>query len=343
MIRFVIEKIQDKINLSIIEAHVAGDGKSLLILMREILNNLSEIEQGVFSYTDKPMIPLKLLSKDELSKDVQVNDLIKCSFEEYNRSWEDEKRVITYEDFVKVYNQYWANHETNVKTVNIKKEILDELIISSRENQVSINSVILTAAAKELVDPSKMIVVADARPKDVNGMGNYFGGVQIESLYDLDKTFWENARYIHNQLHMQLTNRNATLIGRVFTTLLDCNLQNAILLNESGCYECKTAKAYNDIYSIEKNNISLAVSNLGSNSMTSKFGNIEVKDAKFFSPLRPGADGIMAILTVNGEMNITLGYNKDRDIDYEKLISGIEEQLVELVGDKESSYLYQLL
>lgn len=342
MARFVIEDLDSRLNLKIAVHHMAGDGKSIMILADNIMTNLKEIEEGVFTYKDKPMIPLKTLDKKFFEKHIEVSDLLKGSMEEYNNKWMNDKVVFEYEDYLKVFNQYWENHKTFVKCLKVDASTMKKLCAKSRENGVTINSVICTAATQVIAEAKRMVVIADTRPENWRGMGNFAGAIMIEGGYDSNQSFWGNAKYNHNQIHTRLVDRSQALFGNAFPALLDGSFHDAVTFNVSGAFENELAENFNNLYSMRNSDCAFIISNLGANRMDTNYGSLEVKNVQFASPMIPDANCNIGVVTNGGEMSIVMEYRKNTSIDYELMLDGVEEILNSIAEEDEIEKIYQL-
>lgn len=333
LIRFYIERLEDKVVLRVVAHHLAGDGESIFVLVREIMQNLNDMENDGVQLELKPMIPLYSYSKDELEEKIQLNNLLRFSMEEFNSKWRKEKRIYTYEDYQKNFEKFWDGHSTKVKCLKVKENTLKEASILCKKYGVSINSLILTAAVKELIDTKRIGVIVSTRPEGYEGMGNYAGNLAIDGTYDRNKDFWENAQYIHNQIHSKLGERVTALFPIVFRGVLDVNFINAVNFIGMEGYECKLANEFNDMYGTGVKELPLSISNVGVVRLTDEDSKYKVVDASVASPLVPGVNCSMGIVTVNGIMNIIMQYNEGKADDYVVMLEGVQKCLEEITSD----------
>ena len=342
LIRFVIELLEDSTVLRVVSHHLAGDGKSILILIDEIMSNLKELDEGTFSWEDKSLIPLNGFTEEFLTKKISVSDSVKDFMGHFNENWKKEKEIFTYEQYIDVFNEYWENHNVKLADIKIGKETLKSVIHLCKENEVSINSLFIAIVLKKMKEQEKVGIVVDARTEEYNGMGNYAGSVTVDAIYDKSKTIWENTRQIHEQIHGQLGDRVQTMFPFVFKGLLDCNFQDAITFQTSGCYNSLSTKSYTDQLGYDKVNLAMTVSNLGCSNLREQYGQFKIKDLSFSSPLIPGLNCIAGLITVGGKMTITMQYNPDCKTDYGKLLEYVGKQFTELAYEDnfESAYLF---
>lgn len=330
LIRFVIEDLGNKVCLRIVEHHMVGDGKSVMLLADEIIANLNDIENGCYDYLNKPMIPLQNLGKEYYEENLEVSDLLKRSIMEYNELWNRQKRIFTYEDYKGFFNEYWSRNRTSVQQLKVDRLVMEDLKKLCKRNRVSINSVLLTAAAKSLKSNKKIVVVVDAKPDECKGMGNYAGFLTIDRNYDENKTFWDNVLYNHNLVHTQLAKRSDSMLAYALSCVKDCNFDDASQLESVGCLEDEVAHSYNELYN-PKGNIGLVVSNLGADNVKTQYDRIQVKDLEIHSPINPNMGCSLCIATTNGVMNIIMEYAEELADIYETMLSGIEESLMQCV------------
>lgn len=332
LIRFIVELVKDGCYLRVVCNHMAGDGKSILILIDEIMTNLHKIDDGTFecSYDDDSIIPLLVHDKKQLESELQISELLKNSMDEYNKKWEEEKVVFNRKQYQQMFEKFWSKNATKVKSIAIHKDTLAELVHISREKNITINSILVTAIAKAFTEQKKMTVIVDTRPADYRGMGNFAGSLMLESMYDDNKTFWENAEYIHNQIHARIDSRVMTLFALGFMGLLDENFQDAKNFLEADCYESELVKAYNNLYGSGKGNLPVVISNLGVNNLASSYGKYKIEEVSFVSPKTNGIECNVGVITANDIMKITVEYGEKATMDYDAVFDDVVQQLEEI-------------
>lgn len=332
LVRFYIEKMENNhLVLRMVLHHLGGDGKSGLVLIDTIMRNLQDIAEKNFQFVDKELIPLQLLSKEYLGEKLEMSDLIKAYSDEINRKWKKEKVVFDYDDYLQMFEKYWETHNSSLKCVRIKKNVLKSVHKLAKENGVSINSVLVTAVAKYFIESEKIVVVVDSIPDGYGRLGNFAGGIAIDSTYDEEKSFWDNAIYLHNQIHACLKDRNASLFGSAMKALLDCSFYDAINYQDAGCYENELVKEYNAMFGGA--HMPLIISNIGRFSMAEQgYGRFSVEEVQFGSPKVPSADCNMGVVSVGDHMVINMEYDPECDFDFEMLLQKVAEQLYELAN-----------
>lgn len=341
LIRFVIEKIQDLTIMRIICHHLAGDGNSIINLIHEILTNLEEMEKNKFGFKSQELIPLKTYEEEELKQRVKIDAQIKNMIEQYNIRWKKEEHIFDYEEYLEMFHNYWAKHRTRVASGKISRKVINKLVSLCRENNVTLNSAFITAALRQMGDLRKIVIIVDTRPEEIQGMGNYAGSMIIQAIYDEKKNFWENVQELHEKIYRQLNDRTSTLFSLMFKSLLNWNLQDAIIFQTVGNYDSLLVKQYTDSFGYEKADIAMNVSNLGADKLNDTYGNIRIKNLEFSSPLIPGLNCIASIITMGDAMTIMMEYNEKYGIDYAQVMQGVIEEFNGIVSEADNlEYTY---
>lgn len=310
MIRFYVEPFGENVLLRVVSHHMAGDGRSIMRLIKEIMSNLKELSQGDFSFTHKETIPLDILTREYMESHLNVSDLLRCSINEINEKWKDSEKIFSVSEFQEMFDSYWENHFTSAKTIKIHKSVIERLHAACVKHGVSVNSAIITAILKEATVNHYVSVAVEARPKECNGIGNYSGSLLLDEVYNHEKTYWENVDYIHKLVHTQLADKFTGLLGCFVGALLDCNLQDALSFRANGTFKHPVVEEYRNMMGLNRESTKLAmlVSNLGAFDMKGKYGKYEVKSAQFYSPLSPGLNCNIGVVTINNTLTFNMLY-----------------------------------
>lgn len=327
MIRFIIEDLDGYMNIRMIEHHLGGDGKSVLMLFDEIIKNLDAIENGTFENEDKPVFPHNVVTQKYIENNIPLPDSLKNTLVSFNEMWKQNNTIFTNEDYLNIFDKYWSKNTKSVKTLKVDQKEMTKLVSISKKYKVSINSILMTTAAKVFARNEKLTVVADGLPEMREGMGNYSGGFGVDTFYDETKTFWENATSIHKTVHAILQDKNNIIFSWAMNNLLDASLYDAICFESTGCYKNEIAAKYNAIFSPKRH--PFLISNIG-RATFSETSKVKVEEMEVSSPMQTNFDCSLCVITVNGIMNIVMEYNKDAAFDYESMLKNIEDQIKHL-------------
>lgn len=109
LVRTYIISENQRITLLIHAHHLVGDGKSILILINDILDSLAGK-----SLTYKPMV---LIDYEYLTKRARLLMGVKLLLKKANRKWSKTGKVFTWEDYYAVHRNYWNNHSSDINII----------------------------------------------------------------------------------------------------------------------------------------------------------------------------------------------------------------------------------
>ena len=136
-----------------------------------------------------------------------------------NKKWETKKVIFNQEDYLSLNEAYWSNFNHKMISIELSETQTTELIKICKKESVSVNSALTTAFVGAQVavrgnDPShsSIGIAANLRnrlPIQVGeSMGFYAGMIKLKWKYDIQKTFWDNARQFQKKIKPQFTNKN---------------------------------------------------------------------------------------------------------------------------------------
>ena len=132
LIRTFIKKQNESIELLIHAHHLAGDGKSIVLFLQDILTNLDG-NQLVY----KPLISMnEQMLKDKL----KLPFLVKCFVDRINKKWLKEGKYFTWDEYFAIHTKYWEEHISDFKWQHIYVDDIKKQGTPS----YSINSYIVT-------------------------------------------------------------------------------------------------------------------------------------------------------------------------------------------------------
>lgn len=345
--RFIIENDGEKLVLSMVQHHLVGDGKSNLILIQQIMDNLDMIESGKEDELQNlEMIPIQLRKAAEMEEVVELSPLLKMTAEEINKKWRASGEYqFSHKDLHSFFKTYWEKHKTKIAEASFPMDEVKAFAKECKANGVTVNTGIVTSIARSLLKKSKICSAVDCRMRFQKDLGNYASSVIVETAYDENMSFWDNARLIHQLISCQLMNRNELLAGLLFMNEFDNSLIDASYMELAGVLENSVAKEFNNILGVGGEGIPLLISNLGNNPIKSSYGKNTIEQVAFFSPLCPGYNSNMGVITVNNTLTINLQY-EDKDIDYSSVVTDLVATIHEISGvdmqaeEKELVYVY---
>lgn len=140
LIRTYIISEEDNTTVFIMAHHLAGDGKSIIYFIKDILNKLSGEN---LSFKRMNLVDEKLLEKK-----AKLLLPIRLWIKSVNRKWKKVGKTFSWEDYLKIHNKYWSNRSSEI-TIEQHNETEISKMKQYCKGKVTINSYLITYLAIE--------------------------------------------------------------------------------------------------------------------------------------------------------------------------------------------------
>lgn len=292
LIRTYIITDKEELTLFILAHHLAGDGKSILVLVDDIMNALDGT-----ALTYKPMV---LIDQNYLKKRAKLPFLVNLFVNNRNRAWRKKGTAFTWEDYSAIHKKYWEKHssEIEIKTYSAKE------LKADCAKGVTLNSYLTAKLLQEYPD-SKVVGIPISIREHNNAMSNQTSGIAITYPYNPEQTFEENAAQVHNELHSKLENANIKLFVLLFIAKLAPTLIDSVLLYTHDCYENKLSRTMADIMGyVGKNGRDLGITNLMKIDIPCEHETYQITDILFIPPKVSYTKQVVGVATYGDNLNI---------------------------------------
>ncbi len=306
-IRFFYQKTETGMTLLIIAHHIAGDGISFTYFVQDIMRSISG-EKVEYKQ-------LELYNMEKLPREARLRAPITWLIKYMNRKWRKTGRKFDFNNYYKMYDQYWNNRETLIYTDILEDEVYDSIYRYSKESNLTINTMITTAlirASDELCDVG---MAASIREKEFTGMGNYATGISVKYQYNETISFVENARIVQKMIYDKLYNTSKRYFLLQFMRSIEPTLIDAIYFNTCSDYNNKTAETFSKMFGYSGNPKGISITNLTKLPIETKYGDFEIADFIFVPPLVLNAKRIIGVATIGKRMVVSLHINNDNEAD----------------------------
>ncbi len=295
LIRTFVTEENNQTVLFIHAHHLVGDGKSILIFIRDIMNSLCDIP-----LVYKPMLSV---NRNFLESKGKLTAGIKLYINLINSKWSKKGQCFTWNDYYHIHENYWKNHcsEIIVKTYDIN------ILKKECPKDITINSYLI---AKLLCDnyECKSVGIPVSIRED-HGMSNQTSGIVIKYEFDRLKSLEENAKMIHRKIYKIINNVNSKYFILLFMEKLNPSLIDAVLLQSHGCYESRFMKRIAKILGyIGNKSRDLGVTNINRICIQNQSQEIVINDILFVPPKVSYAKEIVGISTYAN--TLTVSYHK---------------------------------
>lgn len=276
--------------------HLVGDGKSILILVKDVMDGLSGKQPEY-----KPMF---LIDQRFLRKKAKLRLGIRLALKKVNRKWEKVGKAFTWEDYYDVHKRYWESHSSEIE---VKTYSANELKKNCK-NGATLNSYLITDFLRKTTE-SKVVGIPVNIREDDNGMSNQTSGISIKCQYQTDKSFEENLSIIHKEIYKMIRNVNMKYFILLFMGQLSPSLVDSILLQTHGCYQNKLSKKMAGIMGyIGKEGRDLGVTNLTRIDIPNDYGSFRIEDILFIPPKVSYTRNVVGVCTYGD--NLTVCHHK---------------------------------
>lgn len=276
--------------------HLVGDGKSILILVKDVMDGLSGKQPEY-----KPMF---LIDQRFLRKKAKLRLGIRLALKNVNRKWEKVGKAFTWEDYYDVHKRYWESHSSEIE---VKTYSANELKKNCK-NGATLNSYLITDFLRKTTESKVVGIPVNIREED-NGMSNQTSGISIKCQYQTDKSFEENLSIIHKEIYKMIRNVNMKYFILLFMGQLSPSLVDSILLQTHGCYQNKLSKKMAGIMGyIGKEGRDLGVTNLTRINIPNDYGSFRIEDILFIPPKVSYTRNVVGVCTYGD--NLTVCHHK---------------------------------
>jgi hypothetical protein len=292
LVRSYIISESQGITLLIHAHHLVGDGKSILILISDILDRLAGK-----ALTYKPMT---LIDKEYLIGKAKLPLGVKLFVKNINRKWEKTGRAFTWDDYYTIHKKYWGNHSSDFE---IETYSADEMKKDCK-NGVTLNSLLIAKMLKEFPE-SKIVGIPLSIREDNKSMSNQTSGISLKYRYNPQKSFEKNLTRIHKRIYKLLGDKNTKYFVLLFVAELCPSLIDSVLLQTHGCYQNKLSeKMANVMGYTSKNGPDLGVTNLTRIDIPGDFGNFKVSDMLFIPPKVSYSRQVIGVSTFGDKLTV---------------------------------------
>lgn len=303
LIRTFIIPADTGTQIMIMAHHLVGDGKSILYLIKDMMNALAE----------KPLTykPLVLLDKNYFL-DTSLSVSAKLYVRYCRRKWKN--CFFTWQNYYDLHHKYWeaACSDIQYKTLSVSET--EQIIEKARQIGCSVNSYLVTMFLQKYQKKCEVGIPVSIRESKNESMSNLTSGIKITHQFDMKKTFAENAMQIDAKIKSTL--RRSRVFVLQFLAELPMTLVDAVLLNTHDRYSDRLAKQTAKVMGYQGKTRDLGITNLTVIDIPVLYGNHKIKNIIFVPPAVSYAHNIIGVSTVNGEMTFSF-HNMIRN--YEKL------------------------
>lgn len=280
--------------------HIAADGKAMMIVLGDILNNLAgrEVEFKPLTSEGSELIPA----------DQEVSFPIMFLIRYLNRIWQKTGRRFGWEDYYEIHKRFWEVWESEVRFENIGKEELEQIKEECKEKNITVNSYMMTKILEKHPEYLNVCFPISLR-RENRSVTNRVLLVKTNFKYNLKRTFWENAGKLHNITREFIENKDKKYDMALRVRWMDTGLLDSSLMYTFCGYENKVSKLLAELIGYSgKRKTHLTVTNLTNIEVDKDYGRFQVKSVTAIAPTMSAGKNVVCIGTFDGKM--TIAYTK---------------------------------
>lgn len=296
--------------------HTVCDGMSLGYLLRDLLARVAETKRK----QEEPLIPPPI-DRTTVPSPPRLSWFMRFMLGRINKKWTKKAIRFSESDMRHMHERFWQqNNAIDIQAWRLMPETTTSLINTSRTEKVTVNSALWTAFLAAQYDiqrdrksyRQRSALAVNLREKLIVPAGDSFGfyasSLTVKLPYSPHRSFWDNARIIHEKIREQLstTNHFRMLSSEyIHPTLLDSlYFQKYGLLGEAISRKLLHKMGWNET------RYGYAFTNIGRLDIPDKYGPLTlnaVYGPLFFSDVE---EKMIGVSTLGGRLSFLFATNK---------------------------------
>lgn len=272
LVRTFIRPENNGVTFVIHAHHLVGDGKSVVVLVNDILDSLDGKSPEI-----KPML---LIDSDYLEKRAKLPARVKLLVKHVNRKWAKTGKIFGWDDYDAIHRKYWNAHssELEINTYSVSE------LKKRCANGTTLNSLLIAEMLKNSLEVKTAGIPVSIRENN-DSMSNQTSGIAVKYRYNNRKSFEANLEQVHKRIYKKLNNANSRYFVLLFIAKLSQTLMDSVILNAYGCYDNPLSEKMSNIMGYtDKSSYDIGVTNLGKIDISAKYDSFKVDDVIFIPP-----------------------------------------------------------
>jgi hemerythrin len=327
LVRYFLIPIGSGIQMILMAHHLAGDGKSMMILLRDIMNGMN----GRVVAKKK----LEILQNEDIKQFSTISPMVRLFIARLNHHWKKERQVFQAADYKKMFYAYWNKHETVIDDIIFTAEETSSILKRCKEYDVTVNSYLTTAILKAYNSEwAEVGYAVDIRKKKQIGMGNFVSGQAFETTYVKDVGFRENAWRTDSLYKKQLQNSRNKYFTLHFLDRLDNEYIDSACMQIYTEYDTKSAQKLVQLMGYDGNKRELSLSNLTKYTLAAADDTYRMENLLFVPPVVPYGVRLFGMVTLDDKLGLALHYDHKK-VEGKRLFQKVVDAIREDIGSIE--------
>ena len=294
---FVSYENASEMKLCFLMHHLGGDGKSLCYFIEAFMKSLSG-EKCEYRR-------IQLLNNETLPNTSKLSILASLVTKVYNRKWQKQHRIFSFDDMEAAYKSFWKSHKTTLENVVTESKELSQKLKECKANKIGFTSYTIAEMIQDIPQLQEIGLAVDGRQDGNRTMSNQATGIAVRYRYDKRKTLTENAAVIDRVIKKKLSDANYKYLVLRFMSAFEPTLVDAVNLEFAGYFHSKSTAKLAKILGYGQNTKDLSLTNLTKVDIPIDYGKYRLTDLIFVPPVVSYGKNIIGMVTVGGHLNTT--------------------------------------
>ena len=294
---FVSYENASEMKLCFLMHHLGGDGKSLCYFIEAFMKSLSG-EKCEYRR-------IQLLNNETLPNTSKLSILASLVTKVYNRKWQKQHRIFSFDDMEAAYKSFWKSHKTTLENVVTESKELSQKLKECKANKIGFTSYTIAEMLQDISQLQEIGLAVDGRQDGNRTMSNQATGIAVRYRYDKRKTLTENAAVIDRVIKKKLSDANYKYLVLRFMSAFEPTLVDAVNLEFAGYFHSKSTAKLAKILGYGQNTKDLSLTNLTKVDIPIDYGKYRLTDLIFVPPVVSYGKNIIGMVTVGGHLNTT--------------------------------------
>lgn len=276
--------------------HIIGDGKSLLLLLEDILANISgkEVEYRPLN-NDGAQLP---------ANGIKSAFIVRVVLKMLNRMWNKEGKVFNWEDYFYIHKHFWKDKASDVRVETRDCDEIEQIKAKCKELGITVNSYIITEVLREHPEYQNFSLTLSIRGEN-RSISNKVSSLRIVHAYDVQKSFEENAKQIHALVKEHLEDERKRYAIFLNVKEMDHNLLDASLMYTHTGYQNKIAAILaSRIGYCGKDRTKTCVTNLNKISIEPDYGRFRLENVFGIAAPMSAVENVICVGTYDNKMTV---------------------------------------
>ncbi len=297
LVRSYIIPKNEGCSLLVMAHHIMGDGMALILLLQDILCNLTGKEADYR--------PLNREGIEQIPSDLKLPFFENAGIKTLNSKWKKNGRIFTWQDYYNIHEKFWSLRESDIQFEVIQKEELNEIKAECKKQDITVNSYMVARLLHRNREYENFCCPVSLRGNN-RSISNHVALIRMLYKYNKKKTFLENAKEIHKIIRSYVEDKNKKYYISLMLREMEPTLLDSALMYTYGGYNNKISKLIAALMGyVGDRKTHLSITNLQNVNLKMDYERFQLKDIAFMAACMSATKDVACISTFQDKMTIS--------------------------------------